>query len=619
MRSWYFCAMMQHFFRLSSISKRLFFSFGIMLLCLLLVGAFAVFFQSKINTIHSINASIDQQRILMVILSEQDLDFLRFETVNEDFFLTDSSGLLDMRKKVVDSLIRQYTSLQKAMLDHELCSKEHFAAVEKIFGAYQNTFDSLSAQIRLRGFKDHGVEGSMRNYAHELENKNARIPLEQLLMLRRHEKDFFLRKEARYITQFNNLADRIAAQLPAEHPNSLTLAKYQEQFNALVQMDYAIGIRPDLGMLGRLNTHTEALSRELLVLNDMLKARTDTMVKNITWLFGGIVLLTLLASVLSIYYTSIMLARPIKKLTGTMTKFIVKEGLNENEWEEEMDTYEVNQLTQSFITMSRKLKNQFMEIERAASLTESQNKELKKLNEELDRFIYSAAHDLKSPLASLLGLIHLAKMEINQAEHAHYFDKMNHTVNKLDSFIRDITDYAKNKRQRLKIEEVDLALIISNILADLQYLPQAHRIEPLLRIKGSGLHTDRTRLEIILKNLFSNAYRYYDKHKKNNYLFIEAIIDENALRFEIKDNGIGIGQEHLSHIFDMFYRAVDSAHGTGIGLFLVKESVKMCEGTIRVESSLGQWTRFNMVLPNHAKQEKSEKQVEVHQEAIVFG
>jgi signal transduction histidine kinase len=269
----------------------------------------------------------------------------------------------------------------------------------------------------------------------------------------------------------------------------------------------------------------------------------------------------------------------------------VNEGLNETDLQSALDTNEISNLSQAFIKLSRKLKNQFGEIQQ-------QNRELKKLNEELDRFIYSAAHDLKSPLASMDGLIRLAEREINSPGHAHYFQMMSSSVHKLDGFIRDITDYAKNKRQHLKIEKIDLERLVFDILDSVRFLPHADLLRAQVSVTGVEFYTDRARLEIVLKNLISNSYRYMDFGKQEPYLKIEGVVGEKELRINVIDNGIGIGKGHLPRIFDMFYRAVEHSQGTGIGLFLVKESVKMLRGRISVKSNLGEWTLFHLVLPN---------------------
>lgn len=569
-----------------------------LLLSIIIISTLAILFQGKTRSIHFIDHAIGNQRVLIVQLIKTDLDFLRFETVNEKFFSENKSSILDKREELAQAIWNNNDSIRNTMLAQDFQIDSHLNSTDSLLRAYHLTFNKLVSRIRAKGYKDYGLEGSMRDYAHALEKKSSPIPLEKLLMLRRHEKDFLLRREEKYVLLFNTLADSVGRDFREEVDILHTLTEYKTSFNDLVQLHQEIGITPALGLLGQLNRQTELISINLEQLTVLSEERSANLVRQSAMLFLGIGLTTLLISIGSVYYTSVLLARPIKKLSASMEKFIVKEGLNENDWNNTTDTYEVNHLAQSFITMSRKLKTQFTEIEQSAKLLKTQNRELKKLNGELDRFIYSAAHDLKSPLASLTGLVHLAKLEINSEEHEHYFERMEHSIGKLESFIKDITDYAKNKRQQLKIEVIDLEKLLDSALFDLQFLPQSKRIQSFVRVSGLGFQSDRTRLEIVIKNVLSNAYRYYDGTKKSNYIFIEGTQTNDTMTLDIMDNGIGIGEEHLSKIFDMFYRAVDTSHGTGIGLFLVKESVKMLRGKISVKSSLGEWTRFTISLPN---------------------
>jgi signal transduction histidine kinase len=433
----------------------------------------------------------------------------------------------------------------------------------------------------------------MRSYAHKLENMESPITLTEVLMLRRHEKDFLLRKEDRYIREYNALVDTLIAKARATHHEAsrMVLENYRDLFNRLTRLDYEIGITPTEGLLGKLNRETALISRVLRELTRLSEERIEKDVNKSTILLSAISLITIVASTLLTYYTSTRMARPIKKLSLSMGKFIVNEGLNETDLQSALDTNEISNLSQAFIKLSRKLKNQFGEIQQ-------QNRELKKLNEELDRFIYSAAHDLKSPLASMDGLIRLAEREINSPGHAHYFQMMSSSVHKLDGFIRDITDYAKNKRQHLKIEKIDLERLVLDILDSVRFLPHADLMRAQVSVTGLEFYTDRARLEIVLKNLISNSYRYMDFSKQEPYIKIEGVVGEKELRINVIDNGIGIGKSHLPRIFDMFYRAVEHSQGTGIGLFLVKESVKMLRGRISVKSNLGEWTLFHLVLPN---------------------
>lgn len=590
--------MPKHFFKLNTISKRLFLSLGILIASITVVSTLALIFQSKIRSIHAIEQAISSERILIVRLIKTDLDFLRIEIHNNDFFKTRESQLLNERNAIAQNVKEQMRTLRNSMIANDFRIDHEFEIIDSLLTDYNRTFQQLTDRILVRGFKDFGLEGEMRFQAHELEKQHDIISLEDLLMLRRHEKDFMLRKEESYLFQFNKLANSLIIKLTQENKNTALLEHYQEAFNSLASIDKEIGFDSSKGLLGLLNQQTNSISATLDQLIKLSNYRTQEIVNNSGIVFLSIGVSTILISLSIVYYTASRLAVPLKKLSGSMNKFILHEGLNEKEFNLDNETDEISRLAQSFITMSRKLKTQFSDIEHKTELLEKQNDELKKLNEELDRFIYSAAHDLKSPLASLSGLVHLAKIEINAKSHNHYFDMMSSSIIKLDSFIKDITDYAKNKRQQLNIQEVDFAKVVEDILQSLDHLPQANRIQSFIRVSGTKFKTDKMRLEIILKNLISNSYRYYAPNKANNYLFIEASIHEDQVSIEIMDNGIGIGRSHLPKIFDMFYRAVDNAHGSGIGLFLVKETVKMLHGKITVKSSLKNWTRFTITLPN---------------------
>jgi sensor histidine kinase YesM len=223
----------------------------------------------------------------------------------------------------------------------------------------------------------------MREFAHQLEEMGSDISMIDLLSLRRHEKDFLLRKESRYIERFNSLAGDVLSDMHVKGNTgaAVILSNYQQSFNQLTALDYEIGITPTEGLLGTLNNQTRLISGQLQQLASLSDERKDLVIRESAIFFSVISFFLVVFSTLLTYFTSTRLARPIKKLSQSMGKFIVNEGLNEKELENGTITDEVGNLSQSFIRLSRKLKTQFTEIMQ-------QNKELKKLNEELDRFIY---------------------------------------------------------------------------------------------------------------------------------------------------------------------------------------------------------------------------------------
>lgn len=231
---------------------------------------------------------------------------------------------------------------------------------------------------------------------------------------------------------------------------------------------------------------------------------------------------------------------------------------------------------------------------------EAQNEELKKINSELDRFVYSASHDLKAPLASVLGLINIAKLEKDAEMIIKYMQMMEQSIIKLDNFIKDIIDYSRNARLEMIFEETDVESLIQNTYENLQYLEKSSVIDKQIFIeKHSPCYIDTKRLAIILNNLLSNAINYHNTQKENPFIKVSVIVNHQSIRISVIDNGIGIAQEHLNRIFEMFYRASYDSKGSGLGLYIVKETVHKLNGKIIVHSELGEGTKFEITLPNH--------------------
>ncbi|MDF2437361.1 MAG: domain S-box [Bacteroidota bacterium] len=238
------------------------------------------------------------------------------------------------------------------------------------------------------------------------------------------------------------------------------------------------------------------------------------------------------------------------------------------------------------------------ERKQAEDLLEKQNKELRKANEELDRFVYSASHDLRAPLASILGLLDVAKIE-NQVEQLKGINKMVYmSVTKLDSFVRDIIDYSRNARLELSVERIDFKELIDESVEQLHYMEAASSIDIRTKINGqSEFRSDKKRIRVIINNLLSNAIKYHNIRQAHPYIqFTITLSNRNAV-IEIKDNGNGIAPASLNKIFNMFYRGSENSTGSGLGLYIVKEIVEKLSGTMGVQSTLSEGTTFQIQLP----------------------
>ena len=224
------------------------------------------------------------------------------------------------------------------------------------------------------------------------------------------------------------------------------------------------------------------------------------------------------------------------------------------------------------------------------------NIQLAKTNEELDRFVYSASHDMRAPLSSLLGLINISE-KTNQVDELHaYLQMMKGRIKTMEGFIKEVTDYSRNTRLELVLERSDLETVITEVTQNLSYMTGKVRIEIDLPEK-IVLLTDPGRLNVILNNLVSNAYKYHRLDQADPYIKFSASRNNNRVVINITDNGSGIDPDYHQKIFDMFFRASVKSEGSGLGLYIVKETLQKLGGSIWVESTLGKGSTFSFEIP----------------------
>jgi PAS domain S-box-containing protein len=227
-----------------------------------------------------------------------------------------------------------------------------------------------------------------------------------------------------------------------------------------------------------------------------------------------------------------------------------------------------------------------------------QNEMLAKANQELDRFVYSASHDMRAPLTSLLGLIQIAEKTDRAEEIFQCLEMMKKRVRAMEGFIRDVTDYSRNSRLSLELKQVNIHKLVFEIIENLKFTTGAERIAINLNIPVDlELVTDMSRFKVILNNLIANAIKHHDVQKAKQYITVTAMVTFGYILLSVEDNGLGIGPEHIDNIFNMFYRASEGSEGSGLGLYIVKETVERLSGSIKVESSKGAGSAFTIQLP----------------------
>jgi PAS domain S-box-containing protein len=228
-------------------------------------------------------------------------------------------------------------------------------------------------------------------------------------------------------------------------------------------------------------------------------------------------------------------------------------------------------------------------------------KALKQSNAQLDQVIYKTTHDLKAPLMSALGLINIAEM-VPDAEKGTYLKMIHKSLKKLESYIDEMNHFFRNDKLAVQREKIEMLTLLESELENFKNIHNSERIDIRMQVdENCEFYSDKVRIKTIVTNILSNAIKYSDPKKDNSFIQIDVLVNAEVCSIKIEDNGIGIQVEDQPKIFDMFYRATTQTEGTGLGLFIVRDTVERLNGTIKLFSEYSKGTTFLLHVPNQAR------------------
>jgi signal transduction histidine kinase len=231
-------------------------------------------------------------------------------------------------------------------------------------------------------------------------------------------------------------------------------------------------------------------------------------------------------------------------------------------------------------------------------LLEDERERLNKANRELDSFFYSTSHDLRAPIASILGLTNLMQLEVSDNKSLELVGMIEKRVRKLDEVIKDILLLTRSKKAGLELKTISLNQLIDDVVSDLKFAENAAQIRLDYARSDQNIFTaDFNLMKTVLSNLFSNAVKYHRVDQPDPFIRVLFKAHPQAVVIEVEDNGQGIDPNLQSKIFDMFFRASTHSVGTGLGLYIVKESLSKLEAVIEVNSELEKGSTFKITIP----------------------
>ncbi|MBJ6117654.1 CHASE domain-containing protein [Pontibacter sp. BT310] len=225
------------------------------------------------------------------------------------------------------------------------------------------------------------------------------------------------------------------------------------------------------------------------------------------------------------------------------------------------------------------------------------NNELLRINSDLDNFVYTASHDLKSPIANIEGLVIMLRDILQgklDSEDEKVLDMVTNSINKLKGTIADLTEITKvQKELQSKVEPLRFDDILKDVLIDINGLVDDTGTQIKTSFEVDAILYARKNLRSIMYNLVSNAVKYRSPDRTPE-VAISTYRQDDYVVLEVADNGLGIKKEHQHKLFSMFKRLHTHVEGTGIGLYIVKRIIENNGGKIKVDSDHGVGTTFRV-------------------------
>lgn len=258
-------------------------------------------------------------------------------------------------------------------------------------------------------------------------------------------------------------------------------------------------------------------------------------------------------------------------------------------------------IEEMYLNLQNEIKERkFLEQENNRFIEEMKNK-----NQELERFVYTVSHDLRSPLITIKGFASFVKKSIHQlkandenslklAEKANSdIERIDFACDKMSALIDDLLEVSRAGRALRPFEDCDINLIISDVIKMIQFNLNNDQTKILISNTLPPTYGDRQKIRQIFQNLIENAIKYKDPSRLCE---IEISYDQKQQAYFVRDNGLGIEEKDITIIFEVFKKLSAESQGSGIGLSIVKKIVELHQGRIWVESSIGEGSTFYFTL-----------------------
>ena len=357
-------------------------------------------------------------------------------------------------------------------------------------------------------------------------------------------------------------------------------SNHYDSHNHYIEITTPITLTAEVGDQAGIGKIAETENQTIGVM--LISVSTDNINTNIQVLDEKAQTLQLLMMILVIglsWFASRILMKPFDKVTSAIGE--VKDGF-ESEISDVPDYVETEHIVHAF--------NEVL-------------KRMKVLDESRQEFVSNVSHELKTPLTSMKVLADSlnAQEDVPVELYQEFMLDITDEIDRENKIINDLLSLVKMDKtsSNLNVESVDINQMIEAILKRLKPIADQKDIDLIYEsVREVNAEVDEVKLTLAISNLVENGIKY---NKEHGYVKVRLDADHQFFTIDVEDNGIGIPQESIEHIFERFYR-VDKSHstkigGTGLGLAITRNAILMHRGAIKVESKQESGTTFSIKIP----------------------
>jgi signal transduction histidine kinase len=323
--------------------------------------------------------------------------------------------------------------------------------------------------------------------------------------------------------------------------------------------------------------------------------------QKIRWTYLSFLLIYLSVSVLFSIYIARKFSKEVSFLKDRIIDYVKSDFTKGNLFPYSESKYEINILSSNLNIMEKHISRQMVE--------------QKETNKELQTFIYRASHDLKGPLASIHGLTTLVRMDQTEDELLKNLELIDASCYRLSNIVEELSLINTIKEGTLEFNAIKINELVAKVIKSFKVSDSIeHLVFSTEFDLKTSVYSDERLLKIILCNLIE--YRIQNSNLNSGYQYIKIRVSqetEDMTRIDIEDNGVGIKKETQEKIFEMFFRDTLLANASGLGLHLVKNSVKRLQGAVKLSSDKTNGTLISVFLPNNVELKKIEERL-IYQE-----